>query len=111
MLSAAVGSGAFMLVYTEAFSWLRAPARNRMRGLAAVPGWGWRKLHALQVCAYCTGTWLALAAVAIWRPVLVSIPGVSPGWSYWPLGYLVAVMAVNGTAMLWVLIVKKALGK
>lgn len=112
MLSAAVGSGAFMLVYTEAFSWLRAPARKRMlRTPIPGPGWAWRKLHALLMCAYCTGTWLALAAVGIWRPVLVSVPGVSRGWSYWPLGYLVSVMAVNGTAMLWVLIVKKALGK
>lgn len=109
-LSAAVGSGAFMLVFTEAFAWLRAPAAHRMRGQDA-PRWIWRKLYGLLACPYCTGTWLALAAVAVYRPVLVSVPGAGPGWSYWPLGYLTSVMAVNGTAMLWVLVVKKALGK
>lgn len=101
------GSGAFMLVFTEVFAPLRGWAAGRTSGGRRF----WRWLDALLHCPYCTGTWLALAAVLIYRPVLVSVPHLRGGWSYWPLGYLVSVMFVNGTAMLWVLVIRRALGK
>lgn len=107
VLSGATGSGAYMLTRTEVFAPLHAWVAARTRG----EPWLWMKLHALLRCPYCTGTWLAIAAVLIYRPVLVSVPSLPRSWSYWPLGWLVSVMFVNGTAMLWTLIIRKALGK
>lgn len=106
-LSGACGSGAFMLVFSTIFIPLRKWIASKTEG----EPWFWVKLHELLSCPYCTATWLAEMAVLIYRPVLVSIPHVRPGFSYWPLGYLVSVMFVNATAMLWVLIIRKALGK
>jgi hypothetical protein len=50
----------------------------------------------------CTGTWLSLAAVAVYRP--------RPVREWATLDYLVMVMMINGLAMLPVLIIKKAVG-
>ena len=111
-LSAAVGSGAYMLTRTEVFAPLPKLLLDKSDNARSVRAKQfWLKLGRLFMCPYCTGTWLALFAVAIYRPVLVTIPYVRSAPSYWPLGYLVSVMAVNGTAMLWVLLIRRALSK
>lgn len=107
MLSAATGSGVYVLVLTEIFTPLRRWIAEQTRHEA----WFWVKLAGISTCPYCAGTWLAMILVLVYRPVLVDVPYVRPGFSFWPLGYLVSVLFVNGTAMLWVLIIKRALGK
>ncbi len=62
--------------------------------------WAW--LSGVLICPYCTGTWLSLAAVAVYRPRLVHESA--------PLDYLVMVMVISGLAMLPVLIIKQAVG-
>lgn len=101
VLSGAAGSAAFMLVWTEIFAPLRVWVARRQ----------WMRLYKIMQCPYCTAVWLALAAVLIYRPVLVTVPHVPRAVSYWPLGYLTAVMFISGTAMLWVLIIRRALVK
>lgn len=102
-LSGAVGSGAYMLVLTEIF----APLRHRIARKTAGDPRFWVTLHKLITCPYCTGTWLALGAVTFYRPVLVR----EPGWAYFPSGFVVSVLFINSTAMLAVLVIRKALGK
>ena len=96
-LAAAIGSGSFMISKSKMFAFLRDGAeRRKHNGLL----WAW--LAGVLICPYCTGTWLSLAAVAIYRPRLVH------EWA--PLDYLVMVMVINGLAMLPVLIIKQAVG-
>ena len=96
-LAAATGSGSFMISKSKMFAFLREWAERRKRnGLL----WAW--LSGVLICPYCTGTWLSLAAVAVYRPRLVH------EWA--PLDYLVMVMVINGLAMLPVLIIKQAVG-
>jgi hypothetical protein len=54
-------------------------------------------------CPLCTATWMALAATAIYRPWLVH--------RAWPLDYLVTSLAITATAMLPVLVIRKAIEK
>lgn len=54
-------------------------------------------------CPLCTATWLALAATAVYRPMLVR--------RLWPLDYLVTALAVTGGAMLQVAVIRKAMEK
>lgn len=110
VLSSVVGSGSWMVTQTRTFAPLRErilqmgkvrrPIRHRVALL-------W--LTKLLCREYYTATALALVLVLVYRPVLLVIPYVKPGWSYWPLGYLVSVLAVNGTSMLWVLMIRRAL--
>lgn len=96
-LAAAIGSGSFMISKSKMFAGLRDWAERRKQdGLL----WAW--LSGLLICPYCTGTWLSLAAVAVYRPRLVH------QWA--PLDYLVTVMVINGLAMPPVLIIKQAVG-
>ena len=96
-LAGAVGSGSFMISKSKMFAVPRDWAeRRKQHGLL----WAW--LSGVLICPYCTGTWLSLAAVAIYRPRLVH------EWA--PLDYLVMVMVINGLAMLPVLIIKQAVG-
>jgi len=55
----------------------------------------------LASCPLCTATWLALAATAVYRPLLVSLA--------WPLDYLVTALAVTAASMLPVLVIRKAI--
>jgi len=55
----------------------------------------------LASCPLCTATWLALAATAIYRPLVVSVA--------WPLDYLVTALAITAVSMLPVLIIRKAI--
>ena len=96
-LAAAVGSGSFMISKSKMFASLRDWADRRKRNGAL---WAW--LSGVLICPYCTGTWLSLAAVAVYRPRLVH------EWP--PLDYLVMVMVINGLAMLPVLIIMQAVG-
>ena len=96
-LAAAIGSGSFMISKSKMFAFLRGWAERRKRN-----GLFWAWLSGVLVCPYCTGTWLSLAAVAVYRPRLVH------EWA--PLDYLVMVMVMNGLAMLLVLIICQALG-
>ena len=96
-LAAATGSGSFMISKSKMFAFLRDWAERRKQdGLL----WAW--LSGVLICPYCTGTWLSLAAVAVYRPRLVH------QWA--PLDYLVTVMVINGLAMLPVLIITQAVG-
>jgi len=96
-LAGAIGSGSFMISKSKMFAVPRDWAeRRKQHGLL----WAW--LSGVLICPYCTGTWLSLAAVAIYRPRLVH------EWA--PLDYLVMVMVINGLAMLPVLIIKQAVG-
>jgi hypothetical protein len=96
-LAAAIGSGSFMISKSKMFAFLRDWAgRRKHNGLL----WAW--LSGVLICPYCTGTWLSLAAVAVYRPRLVH------QWA--PLDYLVTVMVINGLAMLPVLIISQAVG-
>jgi hypothetical protein len=96
-LAAAIGSGSFMISKSKMFAVPRDWAeRRKQHGLL----WAW--LSGVLICPYCTGTWLSLAAVAIYRPRLVH------EWA--PLDYLVMVMVISGLAMLPVLIIKQAVG-
>lgn len=96
-LSAAVGSGSWLLSHTEASKPLRLFVAERSSGKF----WNW--LSKLLSCPYCTGMWLSIFAVLIYRPRLVH--------EWLPLDYLVSVMALSGISMLTVLIIRKALGK
>ena len=96
-LAAAIGSASFMISKSKMFAVPRNWAgRRKQNGLL----WAW--LSGVLVCPYCTGTWLSLAAVAVYRPRLVH------EWA--PLDYLVMVMVINGLAMLPVLVIKQAVG-
>jgi len=90
-LAAAVGSASFMVSKSKMFKFLRDWAERRNAWLSG-----------LLICPYCTGTWLSLAAVAVYRPFTVHM--------WWPADYLVTVLAVNGLAMLPVLIIRTAVG-
>jgi hypothetical protein len=57
----------------------------------------------LASCPLCTATWLALAAVAVYRPLLVR--------KIWPVDYLVTSLAVTAGAMAPVLVIKKTVEK
>ena len=96
-LAAAIGSGSFMISKSKMFAFLRDWAGHRKQNGSL---WAW--LSGVLICPYCTGTWLSLAAVAIYRPRLVH------EWA--PLDYLVMVMVISGLAMLPVLIIKQAVG-
>jgi hypothetical protein len=96
-LAAAIGSGSFMISKSKMF----AVARN-WAGRRKQDGVLWAWLSGVLICPYCTGTWLSLAAVAVYRPRLVH------EWA--PLDYLVMVMVINGLAMLPVLIITQAVG-
>lgn len=54
-------------------------------------------------CPLCTATWMALAATAIYQPLLVR--------RAWPLDYLVTALAITGGAMAPVLVIRKAVEK
>ena len=96
-LAGAIGSASFMISKSKMFAVPRDWAeRRKQHGLL----WAW--LSGVLICPYCTGTWLSLAAVAVYRPRLVH------EWA--PLDYLVTVMVINGLAMLPVLIIKQAVG-
>jgi hypothetical protein len=96
-LAAAIGSGSFMISKSKMFAFLRdRTGRRKQKGLP----WAW--LSGVLICPYCTGTWLSLAAVAVYHPRLVH------EWA--PLDYLVMVMVINGLAMLPVLIIMQAVG-
>jgi len=96
-LAAAIGSGSFMISKSKMFAFARDWAgRRKQDGVL----WAW--LSGVLICPYCTGTWLSLAAVAVYRPRLVH------QWA--PLDYLVMVMVINGLAMLPVLIITQAVG-
>jgi len=96
-LAAAIGSGSFMISKSKMFAFLRDWAeRRKQNGLL----WAW--LSGVLICPYCTGTWLSVAAVAVYRPRLVH------EWA--PLDYLVMVMVISGLAMLPVLIIRQAVG-
>jgi hypothetical protein len=96
-LAAAAGSGSFMISKSKMFAGPRDWAgRRKQHGVF----WAW--LSEVLICPYCTGTWLSLAAVAIYRPRLVH------QWA--PLDYLVTVMVISGLAMLPVLIITQAVG-
>jgi len=96
-LAAAIGSGSFMISKSKMFAFLRDWAgRRKQNGLPRA----W--LSGVLICPYCTGTWLSLAAVAVYRPRLVH------EWAL--LDYLVMVMLINGLAMLPVLIITQAVG-
>lgn len=97
MLSAAVGSGSFLICMTE----ISKPLRLAVAVRASGGFWLW--LSKLLGCPYCTGVWLSLFAVGVYRPQVVH------GWL--PLDLLVSVMAVSGLGMLPVWWIKKALGK
>jgi len=96
-LAAAIGSGSFMISKSKMFAFLRDWAERRKQD-----GQFWAWLSGVLICPYCTGTWLSLAAVAVYRPRLVH------EWP--PLDYLVMVMVINGLAMLPVLIIMQAVG-
>ena len=96
-LAAATGSGSFMISKSKMFAFLRDWAERRKPD---GPLWAW--LSGVLICPYCTGTWLSLAAVAVYRPRLVH------QWA--PLDYLITVMVINGLAMLPVLIITQAVG-
>lgn len=96
-LAAAIGSGSFMISKSKMFAFLRDWAERRKPDGSL---WAW--LSGVLICPYCTGTWLSLAAVAVYRPRLVH------EWA--PLDYLVMVMVMNGLAMLPVLIINQAVG-
>ena len=96
-LAAATGSGSFMISKSKMFAFLRDRAERRKPD-GPLRAW----LSGVLICPYCTGTWLSLAAVAVYRPRLVH------QWA--PLDYLVTVMVINGLAMLPVLIIKQAVG-
>jgi hypothetical protein len=57
----------------------------------------------LASCPLCTATWMALAATAIYRPLLVR--------KFWPADYLVTALAVTAGAMVPVAVIKKAVAK
>lgn len=94
-LAAAIGSGSFMISKSKMFAFAREWAERRKQDGVL---WAW--LSGVLICPRCTGTWLSLAAVAVYRPRLVH------EWA--PLDYLVMVMMINGLAMLPVLIIKQA---
>jgi hypothetical protein len=96
-LAAAIGSGSFMISKSKMFAFLRNWAERRKQN-----GVFWAWLSGVLICPYCTSTWLSLAAVAVYRPLLVH------EWA--PLDCLVTVMMINGLAMLPVLIIKQAVG-
>ena len=96
-LAAAIGSGSFMISKSKMFAFARDWAERRKQNGVL---WAW--LSGVLICPYCTGTWLSLAAVAVYRPRLVH------QWA--PLDYLVMVMVINGLAMLPVLIITQAVG-
>lgn len=54
-------------------------------------------------CPLCTATWMALAATAIYRPLLVR--------KFWSADYLVTALAVTAGAMVPVTVIKKAVAK
>ena len=80
---------------------ISVPLRTYVASRSAHPFFSW--LSRLLSCPYCTGTWLSIAAVAIYRPYAVHL--------FAPLDFLVTVFLVNGAAMLPVLVIRKALGK
>lgn len=96
-LSLAVGSGSWLICKTEISQPLRVAVAQR----SASSFFRW--LSKLLGCPYCTGTWLSLFAVAIYRPRVVHL--------FYPLDLLVSVMIISGMAMLPVLIIRKGLGK
>lgn len=59
-----------------------------------------RWISDLAACPVCTATWMALAATAVYRPLLVH--------EWWPLDYFVTALAITGVAMLPVLVIKQA---
>jgi hypothetical protein len=97
VLSCGVGSGSWLLTHAE----ISKPIRLFVAERSAGKFWNW--LSRLLQCPYCTGMWLSIFAVAIYRPRLVH--------EWLPLDYLVSVMALSGISMLTVLIIRKALGK
>ena len=101
LLAIAVGSGSFMVSLTKIFVPVRVAVASRISKSRKGRFFSW--LSELLACPYCLGTWLSLAATAIYRPLIVH--------ELWPLDYLVTVMFMNGTAMLTVLVIKKALAK
>lgn len=98
-LAAAIGCGAFMLSVAQIF----APARKKLARATDGDAQPWTWLYDLVTCPFCVSTWMSLAATAIYRPLLVH--------EFWPLDYLVTVLATVSLAMLFVMITKRALGK
>ena len=95
-LALSVGSASFLITSTEIS---RGPRVWISRRKGKFFSW----LSRLLGCAYCTATWLAIFATAIYRPRVVH--------EFFLLDYLVSVFIINGVAMLIVLIIRKALGK
>ena len=96
-LSLAAGSASFLICLTE----ITKPLRVAVAGKSARPFWMW--LSKLIQCPYCTGTWLAIFATAIYRPRITH--------EFYPLDLLVTMFVMNGLALLSVLIIRKGLGK
>ena len=94
-LSAAVGSASWLICKTE----ITLPLRVWIAKRSAGRFFGW--LSKLLKCPYCTGTWLSVFAVAIYRPRIVHM--------WLPLDLLVSVFVTSGLSMLPVLWIKKAL--
>jgi hypothetical protein len=95
-LSLAAGS----VAYTGSTAQISAAPRvwlARHQGTNGLVRW----VYQLVSCPYCLGTWLCLAATAIYRPLVVHL--------WWPLDYLVTATAMTVAAMTGVTVIKRAL--
>ena len=100
ILALAIGALSFIISTSR----LSAPARiflarqaNPQHGHHRVFAW----IFDLVSCAFCTGTWLSLAATAIFRHEL-------PGPGFGVLGNLGTALALSSAAMLAVLVIRRA---
>lgn len=92
-LALAIGAASFI---TSQAKISKAPRVWLARRKSAAGRW----LFDLVSCPFCTAVWMSLAAVAVYRPLLVH--------EWWPLDYLVTVLAVTAVSMLPVLITRAA---
>jgi hypothetical protein len=96
VLALAIGAASFITSTAKI-------SRRPRRWLASRDSPAGRWLFDLVSCPLCTATWMALAATAVYRPLLVH--------RAWPLDYLVTALAVTAVAMAAVLVIRKAVEK
>jgi hypothetical protein len=92
-LALSIGAASFI---TSSSKISRAPRLWLARRSSRAGKW----LSDLASCPLCTATWLALAATALYRPLLVHLA--------WPVDYFVTALAITAGAMLPVLVIRKA---
>lgn len=94
VLGLATGAGAWTATRAKVSAFIRV-------WLAQRKGTGWKWVFDLSACPYCASHWMAFAAVAIWRPWIVT------GWL--PLRFLVTSFAMVAVSSAVVLVIRKAL--